>query len=295
MIKSAIICDHCSKQFSSKSSLTNHQKTAKYCLDIQGKNLPSTYKCKGCGKEFTRKYHFDRHGDKCIFYVKYISKRKENVYKQKIKKQKRQIKMLQRINKRMDKKLSENKGKIKVLEDGSTRPINNTTYNNSKLLTIKTDNISPLTYYNVFENVNEGMYTKEMFDRGISGIVEFISNMIIYENDSGEIERNYACTDTSRHKFHRLIDTNEWKSDNGAHFLTDILDCIEPEVNRHYNDLIGKRTKAHIIGDEEEYAHCNSMVQKMKPLYRGVKSKKGEPREKLFGALRNQIGQVASV
>ena len=292
-------CKYCSRTFSTKSNMTYHQKTAKFCLKIQDKGAKNAFVCKGCSFEFAHMHKYNAHIAKCqqlkdrkIKSLKRVLKVRKKMYERKLEEQK--IEYEQQIAD-LKEQLSENKGKIEALENGSGKTINNTTYNNPKLLTINTNNIRPLTYENVFEDVNEGMYTKEMFDRGIPGIVEFISNMITYENGSGEIERNYACTDTSRHRFHRFIETNEWKSDKGARFLTDILDCLEPEVDRYYNDLIGKRTKAHIIGDEEEYAHCNSMVQKMKPLYRGVKSKKGEAREKLFIGLRIQISEVASV
>ena len=32
-------CEHCNKTFSSKSSLNYHKNSAKYCLEIQNKNL----------------------------------------------------------------------------------------------------------------------------------------------------------------------------------------------------------------------------------------------------------------
>ena len=54
-------CQFCKNTFISKGSLTSHQNTAKYCLEIQGKNPKNILKCQGCRKEFGRKYELSRH------------------------------------------------------------------------------------------------------------------------------------------------------------------------------------------------------------------------------------------
>ena len=47
-------CRFCKKIFSTKSSLNNHQKTAKYCLSLQDKYLQITkFNCEFCDKHFT--------------------------------------------------------------------------------------------------------------------------------------------------------------------------------------------------------------------------------------------------
>ena len=45
-------CEFCNKSFSSKSNLLTHQKTAKYCLDLQGKEN-NDFICKDCNRSFT--------------------------------------------------------------------------------------------------------------------------------------------------------------------------------------------------------------------------------------------------
>jgi hypothetical protein len=45
-------CDFCNKLFSTKPNLVAHQKTAKYCLEIQGKTNDQ-FKCRYCEKVFT--------------------------------------------------------------------------------------------------------------------------------------------------------------------------------------------------------------------------------------------------
>ncbi len=58
------ICEFCNSEFSAKFNLTYHQKTAKYCLKLQGKER--SYKCKKCNKELCDKRHLDTHEQKCI-------------------------------------------------------------------------------------------------------------------------------------------------------------------------------------------------------------------------------------
>jgi hypothetical protein len=60
-------CQYCKNEFSSKSALNNHIKTAKYCLKLQNKgiNKNNIKKCSGCGKIFSTKFNFQRHIQSC--------------------------------------------------------------------------------------------------------------------------------------------------------------------------------------------------------------------------------------
>lgn len=57
-------CEFCKKQFSTITNLTFHQKTAKYCLTIQGKTNDQ-YKCTYCEKCFTTNQQLDKHDKIC--------------------------------------------------------------------------------------------------------------------------------------------------------------------------------------------------------------------------------------
>lgn len=61
---SEIICEFCNTKFSSKYTLKNHQKTTKFCLEIQ-KNENALYCCEFCGKESTRLDYHRKHIEKC--------------------------------------------------------------------------------------------------------------------------------------------------------------------------------------------------------------------------------------
>lgn len=56
-----IICDFCKKSFYTKSNLVKHQKTAKYCLKIQGKDTAGLFNCKYCNKKYNQKIDLQRH------------------------------------------------------------------------------------------------------------------------------------------------------------------------------------------------------------------------------------------
>lgn len=57
-------CEHCNREFKTKSSLNYHQKTAKYCLKERGEILPS-FDCKYCSEKFTRPDVLSNHMEKC--------------------------------------------------------------------------------------------------------------------------------------------------------------------------------------------------------------------------------------
>jgi hypothetical protein len=92
-------CQYCKHTFSTKANLNNHQKTAKYCIQLRDVSTTSKYKCNGCSKSFSRQYHLDRHTNTCsnntIFELEKKYKEREEIYEKQIKEQKNQIQELQ--------------------------------------------------------------------------------------------------------------------------------------------------------------------------------------------------------
>ena len=81
-------CKFCNKIFSSKSSLNNHQKTAKYCIKLQDNNVDtiSNFNCEFCTKNFTTKQVLLNHLYSCknkIVNDKFLDK--ENYFKEQLK------------------------------------------------------------------------------------------------------------------------------------------------------------------------------------------------------------------
>jgi hypothetical protein len=60
-------CTYCQNTFSNKQNLKHHQKTTKYCLDIQGK-INDTFKCIYCSKILSTQYHLNIHLTSCVEY-----------------------------------------------------------------------------------------------------------------------------------------------------------------------------------------------------------------------------------
>ena len=76
-------CEFCKNIFSTKTNLNSHQKTAKYCLKIQGIEVQKKYECKWCNKSFAIFSNFERHKKVC----KDPKKIEEYEYQNKIKDQ----------------------------------------------------------------------------------------------------------------------------------------------------------------------------------------------------------------
>jgi hypothetical protein len=61
-------CSYCNHEFSTKTSLISHQKTAKYCLKIQaseGIDIKFLFTCDFCSKILSQQIDLDRHQLKC--------------------------------------------------------------------------------------------------------------------------------------------------------------------------------------------------------------------------------------
>jgi hypothetical protein len=58
-------CDFCKKNLSSLSALKYHQKTAKYCLTMQGRTSGGNFDCNYCDRKFNTKQHLTTHYISC--------------------------------------------------------------------------------------------------------------------------------------------------------------------------------------------------------------------------------------
>jgi len=178
---------------------------------------------------------------------------------------------------------AEGRGQIKVYKE---RPgtINNTQYINPKLVNIKCETIHPLTLEYVKQEVEEGKYSYENYIRGEKGLVDFISALI-----SEDDQRSYVCTDAARNKFHRLIETREWKEDNGANFLNNIFDSLKDPATLYY----GKVTNMLKAPDEQETG--DFLMGRTKRMFFGITSPKSKDREELFNKIRTEVRKLAAV
>ena len=101
-------CEFCNKEFTMKGNLISHQKTTKYCLEKQGKNLSEDFKCDYCDRIFTLKNNLNDHISICK------EKKKKEIEDNKIKECNDEIK---NIKDEYTKEIKERDDKIKKIKD----------------------------------------------------------------------------------------------------------------------------------------------------------------------------------
>jgi hypothetical protein len=123
-----------------------------------------------------------------------------------------------------------------------------------------------------------------MFLKSERGLIDFISNII-----QQDAQRNYVCTDSSRNKFHRLLETREWKEDNGAKFLNNIFNELRVPSEKYYDRVVD------MLKTEENKDFAHMLLDRTKPLYFAIKDPKSKDREVIFNKVRTEIKRIASI
>lgn len=229
-------CQYCEKILKTKWSLKNHQKTAKYCLKIQGKN--TNFQCEVCNKYFSKKINLKNHIDICKKSLNYI-KKLEN----------KNIKLLEK-NKNIEKELEESKKQIQELkkkverfEDkleniavkAVSRPT--TTNNNSRNVHINNliQNLQPIKNEDI-ENCGQHL-TLDHHREGAEGYARFALDVPFKEK--------LACVDVNRKKFKYKDDEGKIVEDEGFHkmfkkFCKAVLNKSYDFSQEHYDLLVAE-------------------------------------------------------
>jgi len=236
-------CEFCKKDFSTKGVILSHQKSAKYCLEIQGKNVKnvSNFNCEYCNKNFTLKHNLNDHVIICKEkkkkeqetkdtklikdHNKEIKKLKEE-YDKEIKKLKeeydkehnKEISLLNQIIKKLEVKLESYE---KRLFDMASRP--NT---NNKTVVITNNNLLPLT-----DDVLRQSAKNFSIDhaKNINGITRHFTE---------SLEDHIACTDQSRSIFKYTNDKEEEIVDTDLdNLLPQYLTVLKDENNFLYKEV----------------------------------------------------------
>jgi hypothetical protein len=197
-----LICEFCENKFTTKTVLLNHQKRAKYCLDIQkekeNKNIQEDFKnCQYCNKSYSSNT-IKRHEDICkvkkennfLNLIKELEESKKQIIWQEKEIQNYQIQIEEK-----NKQIEEKNQKIEKLEDTiakiAAKPRTTTTNNtvNNQRYNQIIQNLSPITQ----ETLDE--LPSKLEDRHISqgphGYVVFVQ-----EN----LQDKLVCTDIARKK-----------------------------------------------------------------------------------------------
>lgn len=179
-------CEFCEKVFKQKYNLLKHQKTAKYCIEIQ-----KVTKCLTCNKIFSSKYSLSRHLLTCQK-VEHNEKCSDEYYFDIIQEKDRQLK---RQRDEYEKRISELNQQVQNLQDkieniaiqATKRP---TTINNQQKINL-VQNLKPITEQHLREQVeNFGM---EHFKNGIQGLAKYAIDY--------PLKDRVICTDDSRYQF----------------------------------------------------------------------------------------------
>jgi len=225
------ICKHCNKKYSSLSSLNHHQKHAKYCLQLQNKDL--SFSCEHCNKEFSSLYILQTHLSSCK--TKKLSEannviQERDFYKMRVLQLEEQVKWLKEQNtKFMDNTLSSH-----TTNSNNTINSNNTTINNN-------NNIYKSQYNALFNNLvvfncnNVVNSIKELItDENISKLeLNDIQRSIIDDLVENSINKFVFCTDSRRKVMVMKNATGDQTKTKLVDFLAEYVHYGKDEIHNY--------------------------------------------------------------
>jgi hypothetical protein len=268
-------CNFCKKTFTTRGNLTNHQKTAQYCLDIQNKSNDK-WKCTYCSKILASKQNLDSHLAKCV------SKNISNQQDIEIKNLKNELEIMKTIHfnklKEKEDQIKEKNDMIEKLQnqiiDLFERAIDKPTYgeytenkpitnSNNKMIDNRVLNMIPMNLtQNQIEETISNKYTENHFMKGQKGVAEFcLKNIIV----TPEKKLMLKCTDPARKVFIYVDEEGKIHKDIGA---DKFIDMIEEPVKKASKQIYLNIQDRYENPDEEEgYEVCddrfNYMTQKL--------------------------------
>ena len=224
-------CEYCNNVFKSMRTIKYHQKTAKFCLVKQKKQII----CECCGTLSFSRNDFENHQNNCISFLKNEIKvleekikdlqdeNKDIVYYQnKIEFREKQFDDKENY---YEKQLVEKDNQIKHLQEQivsiTKTAVSKPTTTNNNNINNKILNMSVLNLDN--ENVKSiinDKYNLDVISEGQKGVAKFATNFLLKDSDGN---LNYVCTDPSRKIFKYKNHDGELEKDINAQRLTNIL------------------------------------------------------------------------
>jgi hypothetical protein len=179
-------CEFCKNTFSNKQNLNAHQKNAKYCLKIQGKDPNYIYSCNKCEKKFSTLTTLNRHSKICT----------NNLIEQ-LRKENSELKFCKKIIENLKKQLKEQKNIVKDLQNQLTnvalkavsRPTHHTS-NKTIQINNYIKNMQPLEYKHIEQSVP--MLTLDHHVKGPEGYAEYALEF--------PFKDRIVCVDVARNK-----------------------------------------------------------------------------------------------
>ena len=239
-------CQYCNKIYSSKSSLNNHQKTAKFCVKLQN-NIDTNinFQCQYCEKVFTTKYNLSNHINICKKQKEDIKQKEDckeqlqiqkEKYKQQLRKQKEEYKEdLLKQKEDYKEQLEKKDLQIKELQDKLERIANKAIEKPTTTNNLNTLNIASIIDFNNVDKVKDLIENKLNINHvvdGQKGLANFVKDNLLTD-DTGKLL--YICTDPSRHIFKYKDSTGEVKKDVEAKKLTNYI--LEGGIRTKSSDI----------------------------------------------------------
>ena len=193
-------CKYCKAILQTLYSLKQHQKTAKYCLSKQNKDLLHEHLCSACGKGFTRKSSLDDHLKICkanipsvIQLQQILEEKNKDIFSLK-----KELDLSFQIIEELRKEIEDYKDKMFILASKPTHNNINTNIGNTKTTT-KTQNLIISDWRpEVIQDKVEENFKLEHIEDGIKGVARFATKYIIHSEDG---VKSYQCTDSNREVF----------------------------------------------------------------------------------------------
>ena len=234
-------CEYCNNVFKTLKIMIQHQKTAKFCLLKQKKQI----KCESCNNISFSQTDFENHQNNCITFLKskikelndenkdivYYQNKVEFCEKQLTEKNEQLIEKDNQIKHLQEQIVSITKTAVSKPTTTNNNNINNKILNMS-ILNLDTENIKSI--------IND-KYNLDVISEGQKGVAKFATNFLLKDSDGN---LNYVCTDASRKIFKYKNNDGELEKDMNAQRLTDIL------TNNGIFNTTSQITKDHWTNDD---------------------------------------------
>ena len=216
-------CTFCKKVFSTKPNLINHQKTTKYCLQLQGR-VNTNFLCDYCNKHFTSQQTLNEHvlytckkhkkseHEKQIDLLKERLNEKDSYYEEKIKEKDAYIQekneYISKLEAKLEKMEAKLEAKLEKLESTvttialeaktvSAKPVTTNNTTNNITVTTNTNNVLNLSKEHVNKVLKDNIDYNVVY-AGQAGLATLVVEKILTDSDG---KLMYHCVDPSRQMF----------------------------------------------------------------------------------------------
>ena len=253
-------CEYCNKTFNLKGNLIKHQKTAKYCIDVQ-KSINNSnvehisYDCKFCDKKFTQANHLSRHTPTCIEKYKFELVEKDNKIielEEKLLKAEDKIKTV-KLQVELDFYKSHSKENQSTINDIAKQPRVQTNTNNKILIATPMDMSRGAINAAIQSN-----FSDEYLVQGQKGAARFAYDNIL-KDEQGKLK--YICTDSARQIFQYKGEDGKVQKDVRATKLTKAL--LNGEIKSASHKIACDKMK---YGGDKEFASFTNNYYEIKDM-----------------------------